>query len=119
MPRLADDSGRLGLILAVGSPVAFCAFDVGLRQISAEVNIYGLLLVRGLVGTAMVLAAAGAMRLRMSFAAPAALSVAGLSAALGSACTTASISNIPLYQALVILYAYPAFSVLLARIILG
>jgi drug/metabolite transporter (DMT)-like permease len=117
MPRLAKET--LGLVLAVASPVFFCAFDVGLRIISADVTIYGLLLIRGLVGTAMALAVARAMRVTMIFGDLKTLVTAGLAAAMASVCTTTSITMIPLYQAVVILYAYPAFSVILARIILG
>jgi inner membrane transporter RhtA len=105
------------LTLAFASPLLFAAFDVGLRILSADVTVFGLLQIRGLVGTALALVFARAAGYRLKLAHVWTLALAGLFAALSTVCTTTAITMIPLYQAVVILYLYPAFTVVLSLIL--
>lgn len=105
------------MTLAFTSPFLFAAFDIGIRVLSADMSVYGLLLLRGFVGAALVLAFARIAGVRLHFARLGALALVGLFSALSTVCTTTAITKIPLYHAVVILYLYPAFTVVLSLIL--
>ena len=103
-----------GLFLALGGALAYCGFSIGVRFFVGDLTIWGILFLRGCLG--VTLAALVARRLKKALWGRNKLLLAGigLSGFLSSVCTTTAISRIPLYQALVLLYLYPALSLLLA-----
>ena len=117
MSRIQNKANATGLALAFTSPFLFAAFDVGIRILSAEISVYGLLFLRGLVGAAIVLIFARLAGVRLRFGKIGSLALVGLFSALSTVCTTTAITRIPLYQAVVILYLYPAFTVVLSVIL--
>jgi drug/metabolite transporter (DMT)-like permease len=117
MSHIKNKGRATGLALAFTSPFLFAALDVGIRILSADMSIYGLLILRGMIGGVLVLAFARIAGLRLHFAKIGSLALVGLFAALSTACTSAAISQIPLYQAAVILYVYPAFTVVLSMLL--
>ena len=117
MSHISNQGQAAGLALAFASPFLFAAFDIGIRILSAGISIYGLLLLRGIVGTAIVLAFARAAGIRLRLGKLGPLALVGLLSALSTVCTTTAISRIPLYQAVVILYLYPAFTVVLSALL--
>ncbi|MDR2368366.1 MAG: DMT family transporter [Deltaproteobacteria bacterium] len=129
MSRASNDSplsapvqapaSRRGLGLAVASPFFFAATNNGIRIVSSNVTIFGLLFLRGLVGVALVVAISRLAKISLTFEKPGLLALIALTGAFASSATTTSITMIPLYQAVVILYLYPAMSVVMARVILG
>jgi drug/metabolite transporter (DMT)-like permease len=116
MSQIENKKVGAGLLLAFASPFLFAAFDVGVRILSADVSVYGLLFLRGFVGVALAFLFARLMGVRPRFNKTGALCLVGLCSAFSTVCTTTAITFIPLYQAVVILYLYPAFAVVLALV---
>jgi drug/metabolite transporter (DMT)-like permease len=103
----------------VASPIFFATFNNGLRLVSADIGVYGLLFLRGVVGVTLAIAVTYLTKTIPIVKKLGLLALTGLSGALASAATTTSITMIPLYQAVVILYLYPAMTVIMARILVG
>ncbi|MDR1488085.1 MAG: DMT family transporter [Deltaproteobacteria bacterium] len=108
---------NIGLTLAIASPCFFAVFNIGLRLITQQMTVWGIMFIRGFLGIAVVLLAAKIMRYRLNFSKLGLLLSIGLISISGSASNITAISKIPLYQAIVILYLYPAFSVILGYLI--
>ena len=114
MSNSPDKSLAPGLGLAVAAPLLFAVFDVGLRIVSSDISVYGLLLTRGITGAVLVLAIVKTAGARLRLERMGSLVAAGLLSVASSVCNTLALSLIPLYQAVVILYLYPAFTVALS-----
>lgn len=103
-----------GLSLAFGSALAYTCYDVGVRALIGDLSVWGMLFLRGCLGVLVigVLARLFARRLwgRQTWL----LLAVGGSAFVSSVCNTTALSSIPLYQALMIIYLYPVFTLLLA-----
>jgi drug/metabolite transporter (DMT)-like permease len=110
---------NLGFTLAVASPICFSLFNVGVKFVTQSMSVWGLLFIRGFVGMSLVLLVAKIIGHRLDWTRLGLLALIGLSVTLSSASTTTAITKIPLYQAIVLLYLYPAFSVILAFLING
>ncbi|MDR2443451.1 MAG: DMT family transporter [Deltaproteobacteria bacterium] len=108
-----------GLLLAVASPLCFATFNAGLRIVSAQITIYGLMFLRGLVGMALVLIISKLMNLKLNKNRKLFLLSIGFVSAFSTVATTTAITLIPLYQAVVILYLYPAITVPLGYVLGG
>lgn len=106
-----------GLFLALASPIAFSCFNIGVRVLSGEISIWGLLFLRGCIGVAVILVAARLVKKKLWGSNKALLMLIGLIGFLSTACTTTAITMIPLYQAMVILYLYPSLAIILAAAI--
>lgn len=107
-----------GLVLAVASPLAFTCFNVGVRLITADtLSIWGLLFLRGCIGVTLVYLAARALKKNLWGRNRGLLMLIGLCGFLSTACTTKAITLIPLFQAMVILYLYPSWAILLSALI--
>ncbi|MDR2302268.1 MAG: DMT family transporter [Deltaproteobacteria bacterium] len=113
MPKLPN----IGFWLAVASPVAFAFFNAGVRVISQEMTVFGLLLLRGWTGVVLVFLASFFLKKRPWAKNPLFLCLIGFLGALSTVFTTSAFTMIPLYQAVVILYLYPSQSVLLSAVI--
>ncbi len=101
-----------GLLLALGSPLAYSLQNVWMRfQLDGSVTVWGLLLMRGLLGLAAMGLAARLLKKGLPSRNRRRLLLTGLSSYLSTICIILAIGNIPLYQALVLLYLYPALSV--------
>ena len=112
------NSKNPGLILALASPLAFTAFNIGVRLITADtLSIWGLLFLRGCIGVTLVYMAARALKKNLWGRNRGLLMLIGLSGFLSTACTTTAITLIPLFQAMVILYLYPSWAILLSALI--
>jgi drug/metabolite transporter (DMT)-like permease len=104
----------LGFSLALAAPIAFTFFNAGVRIIADEMSVLGLLLLRGGVGLVLV----GVISLFLSVKpwgkniGP--LCLIGFTGVLSSVCSTAGFTLIPLYQAVTILYLYPAMAAVLS-----
>lgn len=112
-----------GLSLAFGSALAFSLLNIGLRfvQDETDITVWGLLLLRGPVALAAALLFSLALKsspLGRRQNRPLLLLI-GLCTFLSNICTITAIAVIPLYQALVLLYLYPAISVPLGFLING
>ncbi|MDR0622654.1 MAG: DMT family transporter [Deltaproteobacteria bacterium] len=118
-PTQGRHGQQLGLALAIGSPLFFAAFDNGLRLLDGSISIFGLLLLRGILGLTLVAALSRLTATKLTLDKPCLLALIGLTGALASAAGNASITMIPLYQAVVLVLLYPAMSVFMARLILG
>ncbi|MDR1921868.1 MAG: DMT family transporter [Candidatus Adiutrix sp.] len=106
-----------GAALAFGSALAYCCLNVGVRFMIDELSVAGILVVRGLVGVIVTVMAARAFKKRLFGGNKKLLLLIGLCGSLSTICTTTAIARIPLYQALVLLYLYPALSVVFAYFI--
>ena len=100
-----------GVALAFGSTLAYCVLNVGTRVLLDDITVWGLLLTRGLMGIVVVGLAALIFRRNVLGNNKPLLVVIGLLGFLSTVCTITAISLIPLYQALVLLYLYPALTV--------
>ncbi|MDR1677860.1 MAG: DMT family transporter [Deltaproteobacteria bacterium] len=112
-----NNNKNVGLLLAIASPLFFAAFDVGLRLVTADISVLGLVFIRGWVGLLIVWALISVGKQRLVFLRLRLLTVIGTITTLGSLGVATSITMIPLYQAVVILYLYPALTVVLGRLI--
>jgi drug/metabolite transporter (DMT)-like permease len=108
-----------GLFLAFGSAVAYTLGDTGVRLTVGELSVWGLVFIRGLLGMAGAATAALLLRKKLWGANFRLLSLIGLSGFLCTSLMFSTIVRIPLYQAFVILYMYPIFSLILAALING
>lgn len=107
------------LLLALCSPLAFTGFNIGVRYISAHMTIFGLLFLRGCIGVLVISIFAGMYKKNLFGRNTRLLSLIGLCGFLSATGLTMAISLIPLYQALVILYLFPTFSIFLSALING
>ncbi|UQZ88277.1 hypothetical protein C4J81_03245 [Deltaproteobacteria bacterium Smac51] len=113
-------SGNPGLVLAFTSTLCYCFLNIGIRIMVADLSMWGILILRGAV--ALVIAGAAAAFLKRSLFTnnnKLLLLAIGTCSYLSSLCTIKAISLIPLYQALVLLYLYPAITVPLGYVING
>lgn len=103
-----------GLELAFCSALFYTSYDVGVRTLIGELSVWGMLFLRGLIGVVVMLI------LSRVFARPlwgrqrSLLMAVGFFAFGSSICNAISLSSIPLYQALMIIYLYPVFTLILA-----
>lgn len=101
-----------GLFLAFGSSIVYCVLNVGLRfQLDGSLTVWGILVVRGLVGLAVLGLAAKLLKKDLLGRNRNMLLAVGLGTFLSTVFVVLAIGNIPLYQALVMLYLYPALTV--------
>lgn len=101
-----------GLPLAFGSSLAYCVLNVGVRlQLDSSLTVWGLLVMRGLVGLIALGLAARLFKKDLLGRNRNMLLLVGLGTFLSTICVILAIANIPLYQALVMLYLYPALTV--------
>jgi drug/metabolite transporter (DMT)-like permease len=108
---------NFGFWLAVASPVCFTFFNAGVKIISKEMTVFGLLLLRGWTGVILVCVASYFLKRRPWAKEPGFLCLIGFLGALSTVCTTSAFTMIPLYQAVVILYLYPSQAVVLSALI--
>ena len=108
-----------GLPLAFGSALAFSFLNIGLRYVQdeTELTVWGLLMLRGLVALAAAVIFSLFLKSSPFGRNRPLLLLIGLCTFLSNICTTTAIAMIPLYQALVLLYLYPAISVPLGFLI--
>lgn len=109
--------GNPGLALAIASPLAFTGFNIGIRALLGDLSVWGLLFVRGCITVALVYAAARLLKKSLTGRNHKLLSLVGLTGFMATAGTSTAITLIPLYQALVILYLYPTFAIILSSFI--
>ncbi|MGL4207798.1 MAG: DMT family transporter [Candidatus Adiutrix sp.] len=107
-----------GFKLAFGSALAYTFFDIGVRAFIHEMTVWGLLFIRGALGV-LLIGVLAAMFKRPLWGDNKFLLFVGLCLYASSVCNTITITTIPLYQALVLIYLYPVFSLILAAPING
>lgn len=107
------------MVLAVSSALGYCCLNVGVRFALADITVWGILLTRGLVGVCAVTLAARLLKKNIFGKNMGLLALIGLTGFVSTACTTTAISRIPLYQAMVLLYLYPALTVPMGYFING
>ena len=101
-----------GLPLAFGSTLAYCTLNVALRlQLEGTLTVWGILILRGIFGLAVLGLAARIFRKNLLGRNRNLLLAVGFGSFMSTVCVTLSIREIPLYQALVMLYLYPALTV--------
>ena len=101
-----------GLALAFGSTLTYCTLNVAVRlQLESTLTIWGLLSLRGIFGLAVLGLAARIFRKNLLGRNRNLLLAVGFSSFMSTVCVTLAIREIPLYQALVMLYLYPALTV--------
>ena len=102
-----------GSALAFGAALGYCLQNVGVRALldGGGISVWGILFTRGLMGLVVVALAARLFHVNVFGKNRRLLALIGLFGAASSACSTMAFSMIPLYQALVLLYLYPALSV--------
>lgn len=103
-----------GYTLALGSALAYTGFDVGVKALLHELTVWGMLFLRGLIGLAIAALAARYYNRRLWGRHSRLLIAAGVFLFFSSVCNAVSMTSIPLYQALIILYLYPIITMLLA-----
>ncbi|MDR3038079.1 MAG: DMT family transporter, partial [Candidatus Adiutrix sp.] len=104
---------------AFGSAVFYTAFDVGVRSFLQVSAVWEFMFIRGLLGLILAGAAVSTFRPAGGLAAGWSgrlkwLVLGGLCAFASSVCNLTALIVIPLYQALVLLYLHPVFSLVLA-----
>lgn len=109
-----ESASNPGLSLAFGSALAYTCYDVGVRALIGELSVWGLLLLRGCLGVLVIGFLARLFARRLWGQRTSLLLAVGGSAFMASVCNATSLSSIPLYQALMIIYLYPVFTLLLA-----
>ncbi|UQZ89834.1 hypothetical protein C4J81_11680 [Deltaproteobacteria bacterium Smac51] len=119
MSLIMNKAKNPGLILAVASPLAFTGFNIGVRFITEHMSIFGLLFLRGCIGVVVISLVARLFKRPLWGRNVKLLSIIGFTAFLSTACTTTAITLIPLYQAMVILYLFPTFAIILSAVING
>lgn len=103
-----------GYCLALGSALAYTCYDVALRALIGNLTVWGLLLIRGLLGIVLVLYLTRIKKFSPWGTQPKVLVAAGFFIFSASILGTLAIASIPLYQALILIYLYPVFTLLLA-----
>lgn len=103
-----------GMSLAFGSALAYTCYDVGVRALIGDLTVWGLLFLRGAIGVTVVGVLARIFSRPLWGQRKRALALVGLCGFLSSVANATSLSTIPLYQALMIIYLYPVFTLLLA-----
>ncbi len=117
---MARDTTRdIGVWLAFTSAVGYCFANVATRFSVGEITVWGVLITRGAVGVAGMLLMARLFHKALGGSHFWLLQLIGISGFLSTACTVTAIMSIPLYQALVLLYLYPALTVPLDYLING
>ncbi|MDR1657295.1 MAG: DMT family transporter [Deltaproteobacteria bacterium] len=106
-----------GTVLAVASPVFYSIFNASLKIASNDISVFGLLFLRGLSGMLLAVVVFRLAKIRPVINNLGLLIGVGIITALASVSVTMTITLIPLYQAVVLLYLYPAFSVILSMFI--
>lgn len=106
-----------GLILAFASAITFSLGNIGTRFMASEMSTWGLIFLRGCLGVALVWLVAGRLKKTLWGNNWKSLSLIGLLGFLSTSCTFTAIYRIPLYQAMVLLYLYPAFAIVLSALI--
>lgn len=101
-----------GTLLAFGSALTYCVQNAYARLLfDNDMTVWGALVLRGFVGVLVVAGAAKFFKLNVLGHKRLLLTVIGLCGFLSTCCTLTAIASIPLYQAIVLLYLYPAISV--------
>ncbi|MDR1546476.1 MAG: DMT family transporter [Deltaproteobacteria bacterium] len=108
-----------GLIMAAASPLAFSAFNVCLRYISEHATVWGIMFVRGCIGALLAGLAGALLGRRLWGRRTGLLSLVGLTGCFSTALTITAITLVPLYQAIVVLYLYPAMALLFSALLNG
>gem|GEM_PF-1926900 len=108
-----------GLSLAFGSALAYTCYSAGVRALIGELTIWGLLFLRGCLGVLVIGYLARLFSRPLWGPQTGLLLAVGASAFGSSICMATSLSTIPLYQALMLIYLYPVFTLLLAAPING
>jgi len=103
---------NMGLILALAATLAYCGSNIGVRQYSDEgLTVWGILGVRGLLAVAAAVVAAKIFKIKIWGSNKRLLILLGFFSFLGNILLTSSITMLPLYQAVVLIYLYPAMTV--------
>ena len=101
-----------GLPLAFGSTLAYSTLNVAVRlQLDGPLTAWGILILRGAFGLAVLGLAAVILRKNLLGRNPRLLLAIGFCGFLSAVCVILAIREIPLYQAMVMLYLYPALTV--------
>mgnify|MGYP003701367733 CR=1 FL=1 len=107
-------SSNPGLGLAFSSALFYTSYDVGVRSLIGDLSVWGMLFLRGCVGLTVMLVLARIFSRPLWGRQTPLLLLIGFFAFGSSICNAISLSSIPLYQALMIIYFYPVFTLLLA-----
>ncbi len=111
---MPPDARNPGLALAFTSALAYTCFDTSVKIFLHEITVWGMLFIRGLIGLLIILVLARIFRRGLWGRKSKLLALSGLCGFVSSVCNITSISSIPLYQALVLIYLYPVYTLLLA-----
>jgi drug/metabolite transporter (DMT)-like permease len=111
--------GNIGVWLAFASALGYCACNVATRLAVGEITVWGILFTRGVFGVAAMFLAARLLRKSLFGRNLGLLTCIGIAGSLSTACIVTAIMSIPLYQALVLLYLYPALTVPLGFVVNG
>lgn len=110
-----------GLPLAFGSAIAYSLLNIGARYALDDLGltVWGLMLVRGLVALAVTVTLARFLKINVLGRDRKILALIGFCSFVSTVLVTLAIGSAPLYQALVLLYLYPAMTVPLGYFING
>lgn len=115
-----EGASNPGLNLALCSALFYTSYDVGVRSLIGDLSVWGMLFLRGCLGLAVMSFLARMLSRTLWGGGQTRLLLAvGFFAFGSSICNAISLSSIPLYQALMIIYFYPIFTLLLAAPING
>ena len=102
----------MGLLLAFAATLAYCGLNIGVRQYSDEgLTVWGILGVRGLLAVAAAVVAARIFKINVWGSNKGLLILLGFFSFLGNIFLTSSLTVLPLYQAVVLIYLYPAMTI--------
>ena len=110
---------NIGLVLAWSSAFCFSISDICTRLVLGYVTVWGLLFLRGIIGLVLIFCLARRLKLKLWSERGPFLMLIGLCGFLSSCFTISSMGEIPLYQAIVILFLYPAFALILSVALVG
>lgn len=108
-----------GLLFVLLSSVSGAVFDIITRFYSTGLTPYQMLMMRAVFGIAMTVVIAKATRLDLLGKNRGGMVLAALSLVGGVICFTVALLHLPVFEALLLVYTYPAFGALLSPLLAG
>jgi len=119
VPDILKSKRIIGLLFVLLSSASGAVFDIITRFHSAGLTPWQMLMTRAIFGISITVALSRAMRLDLLGANRRGMVLAALSLVGGVICFTVSLLLLPVFEALLLIYTYPAFAALLSPILAG
>ena len=110
-------SGFVGVAFAVLAAVIFSFLNLAIRFSEPHLSVWHMIFGRSLFGVVFLMAAARIGNIRLRGESPLTLAALGITGTIGILCLTVALLHIPLFQALILFYTYPAVAALVSPLL--